>query len=201
MSDNRPRLCVVPRWGGTQSMEWYNWLCATDLVQDSFSAVLRPDVTDWEAPAIESWVATLDATCGRDTQMLSRTVFVAHSVGCQGVIRYLASLPAGLTAAGCLLVAGWWELDEPWDSIRPWVYTDETPASEIDLVRVRSACAHIRTLVSDNDQFTADWQKTKRDWEQRVNAQVQVVPGAKHFNAEDAPVVRDALADLLTAAR
>lgn len=201
MSDTRPRLCIVPRWAGNQTMEWYDWLCATEVVRESFSEVLRPDVEDWQAPAIESWISALHAACGRSGADLARTYFVAHSVGCQGVIRYLATLPEGATVAGCLLVAGWWTLDEPWDSILPWVYPldseGKAPAHPIDLARVRAACRRIVTLISDNDQFTSDWQQTRRDWHSRVNAEVQVIPGVKHFNGEEWPVVRDTLAALL----
>ena len=208
MSDHRPRLCIVPRWGANQAMEWYDWLCATDVVRDSFSAVIRPDAADWQAPTVDSWTTALHSACGGDPDALANTWFIAHSVGCQGVVRYLASLPAGVTVARCLLVAGWWELDEPWDSIRPWVYTGEPDAAPgagasepiIDLARVRAACSDIHTLISDDDPFTSDWQKTRRDWQTRVNARVQVIPGAKHFNGESAPAVRDALIDMIAAA-
>ena len=203
MSDKRPRVCIVPRWAGNQDMEWYNWLCATATVKDSFGTVLRPDVSDWQEPAIESWIATLTETCGHDPADLSSTYFIAHSVGCQGVIRYLATLPEGTAVAGCLLVAGWWTLDAPWDSILPWEYpldsAGKPPAHPIDLGRVRAVCPRIVTLISDNDQFTSDWQQTKRDFERRVNAQVKVIPGAGHFNATESPVVRDALSELIAA--
>ena len=197
MSDKRPRLCIVPRWAARQDMEWYDWLCATDAVKESFAPVLRPDVQDWQEPTVASWLATLASACGQDQDELARTYFVAHSVGCQAVIRYLATLPEGTRVAGCLLVAGWWTLDAPWDSILPWVYPlDESgaaPAHPIDLPRVRAACSNILTLISDNDQFTRDWRQTERDFQARIDARVEVIPGAGHFNASDAPVVRDAL--------
>ena len=203
MSDSRPILCVVPRWAGNQDMEWYSWLCATDVVKNGFERVLRPDVEDWKEPAIASWVARLQETCA---EALARTYFVGHSVGCQGIVRYLASLPTGAKVAGCLLVAGWWQLDEPWPAIRPWVVGDDLQASPGEpaanaaelMTRASAACGRMPVLISDNDQFTANWQKTRDSWQPWLGAQVQVVPGAKHFNADEVPVVRDALAALLS---
>lgn len=202
MSDHRPRLCIVPRWAGNQSMEWYDWLCATDVVRESFSEVIRPDLENWQEPTIASWVTTLQTACGTSGEELARTFLVGHSVGCQAIIRYLASLPEGTTVSACLLVAGWWTLDEPWDSILPWIYPldseDREPANPFNLARVRAACHHIVTLISDNDPYTADWRQTQQDWHHRVNAQIRVIPGAEHFNGEDQPAVRATLAAMLS---
>lgn len=179
-------------------MEWYPWLRRSALVRERFDQVLGPDIDDPGAPTIDAWVASLTAACGPGD--LADTWFVAHSVGCQAVIRYLASLPPGARAAGCLLVAGWWTVDRPWPAIQPWLYPGSPAAAgapPLDLGRVRAACPRFSVLLSDDDPFTADHAATAAAFRERLGAQVEVVPGAKHFNSAESPPVLDALAALV----
>jgi len=92
---------------------------------------------------------------------------------------------------GLLCVAGWWDVDEPWGTLRPWI--DQQPDTEL----VRAALEKIIVLLSDNDPFTSDWRDNERQWRERLGAEVRVVPGAKHFNGAQEPAVRDALLALL----
>ena len=190
------RLCIVPRWGASQDMEWYPWLREQPLVAHGFEAHLGPDIEDRDTPTIAAWLASLQKICGSgDADGLAETYFVAHSVGCQAVLHYLASLPEGVQVAGFLAVAGWWNLDEPWETIQPWVYTDDSPT--FDVSRARRACPRTIVLISDNDPFTASWKKTRTEWQERMDATVRVIPGAAHFNSSEAPVVLEALTGLL----
>jgi hypothetical protein len=200
------RLCIVPRWGGTSNSDWYPWLRAQDEVQSRFDEdeILGPEIEVPGTPTIDAWMASLTAACGTgpgSAEILARTAFIGHSVGCQAVLRYLASLPAGVRTAGCVLVAGWWTVDEPWDSLQPWLVPPGVagvPAGDpaLWLERVRAASPRFLVLISDNDPFTADWQATKAAWQERLGATVRVIPGAKHFNATEAPAVVDALLEL-----
>jgi hypothetical protein len=123
-------------------------------------------------------------------ESLEETCFLGHSVGCQAVLRFLSTMPAGARTAGVLCVAGWWTVDAPWDTIRPWI---DTP---FDIARARAVCGRVITLISDNDQFTADWQTTQQLWAERLGAEVRVIPGAQHFNGSEEPAVLDALCAL-----
>jgi hypothetical protein len=196
------RLCIVPRWGGTSRSEWYPWLGEQDEVLGRFDDILGPDIEVPGTPTIDAWVASLSAACGsgRDpgsAENLARTCFIGHSVGCQAVLRYLDSLPAGVRTAGCVLVAGWWTVDEPWESLLPWLLpAGVAGVPDLDLEHVRAASSRFLVLISDNDPFTADWQATKAAWQERLGATVRVIPGARHFNATEAPVVVDALLEL-----
>lgn len=193
------RLCIVPRWAATQDMEWYPWLCQSDLVRARFAHVLRPEIDDPGTPTIDAWVAALTRACGTDAESLARTWFVGHSVGCQAILRYLNTLPAGVKARGALLVAGWWTVDAPWGSIKPWLYTAEGPGEpeaggpSMNLARVRGACQRFSVLISDNDPFTADHRATERAFVERLGAEVTILPGQKHFNGDQAPAVLPAL--------
>ena len=198
MSENRPVLCIAPRWAANQDMEWYSWLCETDVVRGGFEQVLRPDLEDYETPTIEAWVSELQRTLA-DPAALARTYLVGHSVSCQAIVRYLGTLPGDQTVAGCLLVAGWWQLDEAWGSILPWQLDPEQArgSAHAMLERARAACSRYQVLISDNDPFTKDWEGTRSAWQEYVGAEVQIVPGAEHFNGAEMPVVAEALAALI----
>jgi hypothetical protein len=177
---------IMPRWAGGAEDDWYPWL--RDSLPDHAVSVapLRPSP---EAPTIEACVEELAR--GLANRDLSSTVLVGHSVGCQAQLRYLASLGEPATVAGLLCVAGWWSVDEPWDTIRPWI---ETP---LDRQAVRRAAPRIRVVLSDNDPFTSDHAGNAATWRERLGAEVTVVPAAKHFNGAGEPAVLAALRELL----
>jgi predicted alpha/beta hydrolase family esterase len=179
-------LYLVPRWGGAPTSDFYPWLAseleARQLDRPTALAMPTPD-----EPTIEAWVAAIGDALPRDPGALARTVLVGHSVGCQAILRWLSRLPDGVSVRGVLCVAGWWTVDRPWPTLRPWIDTS------FDVGRVRVASARLVTLLSDDDPFTADFGANQRAWEERVGAQVHVVPGAKHFNAGVEPAVREAL--------
>jgi hypothetical protein len=176
-------LTIVPRWAGQADSDFYPWLLRER--PPGFDAVRALDMPDPKQPTIGAWVSALTTTLG--TTPAPGTVLMGHSVGCQAVLRYLAALPEGRTVEGVLLVAGWWSVDKPWDSLRPWV---ETP---MDLARARAASRRFVVLLSDNDPFTSDYEKNGRLWQERLGAEVVRVPGARHFNGAQEPSVLEAL--------
>jgi hypothetical protein len=48
-------------------------------------------------------------------------------------------------------------------------------------------------LLSDDDPFTSDWRRNRDEWVERLDADVRVHPGAKHFNAAREPAVLAAI--------
>lgn len=179
-------LCIVPRWSGTSTSDWYPWL-ERQLPQHSI--VYAPLAPAPGAPTIEACVTAIEeAVAGVD---LATTLFVGHSVGCQAQLRFLASRPAGTRVAGLVCVAGWWSVDEPWDSIRPWI---DTP---IDHDAVRRVSPLIRVLLSDNDPFTRDHAGNAAAWRERLGAEVTLHQGARHFNAAREPAVLAIIRELV----
>ena len=176
-------LTVVPRWAGHADSDFYPWLARER--PPGFAAVRALEMPEPKQPRIEAWVPALAQAMGREPAR--NTVLLGHSVGCQTVLRYLETLPPGQSVEGALLVAAWWDVDAPWDSLRPWI---DTP---VDLARVRAAARRFVVLLSDNDPFTANFQENARRWTERLGAQVLLVPGARHFNGEREPAVLDAL--------
>ena len=183
------RLCIVPRWSGGPDSDFYSWLRAQPAVRARVREHLAPTIAQPGQPTIAAWVESLrQSTAGSD---LGDTFFLGHSVGCQAVLRFLEQASEHVRVAGVLCVAGWWTVDRPWDSIRPWI---ETP---MDTGRVRRAGRRFSVLLSDDDPFTADWRENERLWRERLGAEVRCVPGGKHFNAAEEPAVLDALCALI----
>ena len=186
------RLGIVPRWGGNHESDFYPWITRALLALGERSSAPFDDVRalampDPSRPTIDAWVGRLSAELEPDVGTAPETVLVGHSVGCQALLRYLASLPDGVRYRGALLVAGWLSIDKPWDSIRPWLETSP------DLALARARVEELVVLLSDNDPFTADYQENKRQWEERAAARVVVAPDAKHFNAPEEPAVLNIL--------
>lgn len=180
---------MVPRWAGRPESDFYPWLLETLATQHPgrFAQARALDLPRPELPDVAVWPEAIVAALGTDKEAVAHTYILAHSVGCQAVIRALAELPEGLAVAGVLAVAGWWELDKPWDSIRPWL------APVPQLARARAAAGTWAVLGSDNDPFTGDWERNQRLWAERLGAQCRLGRGARHFNAAAEPEVLAAL--------
>lgn len=182
------RIIVVPRWGARRQDDWYPWLQTELAGSSAFAPVVIGSMPDPDEPTIAGWRARIAELAGSDPATLAGTVLVGHSVGCQAVLHFLAGLPDSTTVRGTLCVAGWWSIDEPWESTRPWIEDSPDPR------RVRASCGELRVLLSDNDPFTADASANGRLWQERLGAAVELVPAAEHFNRSEEPSV---LAELL----
>ncbi len=190
------RLVVVPRWGGGPASDWYPWLAAElgRIAPPPFDVVEVAAMPDPDLPTVPGWVSRVGEVLGDDPEALRRTVVAGHSVGCQAVLRALAELPDGVSVGGVLCVAGWFWVDEPWDTLRPWL---ETP---FDVGRAhRAAGDRVVAVLSDDDPFTADWRANAAAWAARLGATTLVVPGAGHFNGRQYPPIRQSLLDHLSA--
>jgi predicted alpha/beta hydrolase family esterase len=180
------RVCIVPRWAGRADSDWYPWIRAELAEAHPGLEVRMLDLPNPAAPVIDQCIASLRAELGDDLAALRETLLVGHSVGCQALMRYLAGLEPrseGDAVEHLVCVAGWWTIDEPWPSLRPWVDTG------FDLARLRRAVAGVSVLLGDDDPFTHDWRANQALWEQRLDARTKLVPGAKHFNASAEPSV------------
>ncbi len=185
------RLIVIPRWGGTPESDWYPWLQdeLRGVQSRPFDPIHVVDMPNPSVPVVETWVRQVAHVVGSDREELAHTVIMAHSVGNHAVLRHLASLPVGVGVAGVFFVAGWWAVDEPWDTLLPWMDIS------FDLERAKSNAGKMVVAISDNDPLTHDWRNTRRLWQQRMGAEVMLVPGAAHFNGQRYPALLQALND------
>jgi uncharacterized protein len=185
----KPRVVLAPRWGGTPSHDFYPWLrTELDALGVELFALHLPDPG---TPTLEAWVPALRAAIDEAVAAPGPPpVVVGHSVGCQAVMRALAGFDRPVASA-CLLVAAWWDVDQPWPSIRPWI---DTP---FDHARTRAAASRFSVLLSDDDPFTRDHARTAALFRERLGATVRIASGAKHFNGEREPAVLESLLELL----
>jgi predicted alpha/beta hydrolase family esterase len=177
------RVILISRWGGTSADDWYPWLLSELEPSGLFTSVGFASMPDPETPTIAGWTAALSGAVGASPDDIRNTVVVGHSVGCQAVLHYLQSLPVGMHVASTVLVAGWWTVDEPWESIAPWL------RYEHDDGRIIAAAGAIHVLLSDNDPFTADSLTNAALWRTRLHARVHLVPGPGYFNRAQEPAV------------
>lgn len=188
-------MLIVPRWAGSPGSDFYPWLL--DRLRSEhpglFAEARALALPRPELPDVQAWPDAISQALGTDADLLARTYVIAHSVGCQALLRSLAELPEGRHVAGVLCVAGWWEIDRPWDSIRPWL----TPIPHLERVRAAAGdlqdLGMLRVLLSDDDPFTADHAANQRAWQERLGARVELVRGGRHFNAAEEPAVLAAL--------
>jgi predicted alpha/beta hydrolase family esterase len=187
------RVCIVPRWGGDETSDWYPFLrerLAARALPGVSDSAISPLLPEPDAPTVADSREGLAQVVGDE---IERTVLVGHSVGARCALHYLASLPPGRQVAGLFCVAGWWTVDEPWESLRPWI---EEP---LDVERVTRAAGRVRVLMSDDDPFTADHLTTRRLWIERMHADVATRDGGRHFNGRHEISVLINLASLVAA--
>ncbi|HRG96785.1 MAG TPA: alpha/beta hydrolase [Polyangiaceae bacterium] len=176
------RIVLVPRWAGSGESDFYPWL----REQVGVTVTAAPLLPSPGAPEVEPTTEAVLRALGDDPEALAATVLMGHSVGVQAAMRALARLGDGRRVRGLLCVAGWWSVDAPWPALLPW----QAPFA---FERARAAAGSTKVLLSDGDPYTTDAGATARLFEERVGAEVVVVPGAKHFNATPQPEVLAAL--------
>lgn len=177
----------MPRWGARAHDDWYPWIAAELARTGTFGPVIVGEMPQPDEPTIPAWTTYLAERAGPDRAVLARTVLVGHSVGCQAILHVLEAMPASVRVKGTLCVAGWWQVDDPWPSIQPWL------DASLDLARIRARCGFLGVLLSDDDPFTSDADRNRRLWVDRLGATVAIVPGAAHFNHQQEPEVLAAL--------
>ena len=132
-----------------------------------------------DEPKIEEWVGKLKEV----VKIEDETYFVGHSIGCQGVLRYMETLDSNIKVKGAGLIAPWMHLDE--ETIKeegeeveaiakPWI---ETP---IDYNKIKSHTNNFLAIFSDNDPYVpiTDAELFK----QRLNAKTIIKQNEEHFN-------------------
>lgn len=178
---------LVPRWAGTRESDYFPWL-VSELRDAGVVARVAPLVPAPDAPKLAATVRSIDDTAVQEA--LARTVVVAHSVGCRAALHWLAELPAGARVRALVCVAGWWSIDEPWDSIRPFI--DEP----LDAARARAAAGETFVYLGEDDPFTGDQETNARRWREHMGARVMMVPGGGHLNVESFEELRDLVVEL-----
>lgn len=171
------RAVIIHGWSDGPTGSWFPWL-RRELAAKGY-AVEVPAMPDPAAPRIDAWVAKLRETVGAPDEHLT---LVGHSVGCQTILRYLASLPEGARTGEVVLVAPWLTLQNLSEGeqpvAEPWLRTP------IDLAKVRSHASRFTAIMSDDDPYVP-LEPTRGILTGALNASVQVERGKGHLSGED----------------
>lgn len=177
---------LIPRWAGEAKGDFYPWLTRqmAEKAPHVRIVILEPPLNP---PIVADSVAWLNEHLA--SKVRENDIIMTHSVGLQMALRWLAAQKQPYGPVRLFSVAGWREVDKPWDSLIPWL------AQDYDVAAARKSLSSFRLLVSDNDRFTSNFQKTCADFESSLGASSRVVQGANHFNrAEEPEVLQELLA-------
>ena len=148
-------------------------------------AVALPAMPHPDAPVIAEWVRFIAQLVGQPAET---TVMIGHSLGCQGVLRYLENLGiAGRSVTRTVLVAGTFPIERSREEasvatagdpvLRPWFSTG------VDPVPVKKAAGRCTVIFSDNDPYISV-EKEKATFRAVLDPTIVVVPGQGHFNED-----------------
>ncbi len=171
------RVFIVHGWSGSPEEGWFPWL--KNKLEEKGFEVFVPAMPNPDVPTIDAWVSCLRDAVGVPDE---ETYFVGHSIGCQTIMRYLASLPQDIKVGGVIFVAPWFTLmnlssKEESGIAKPWL---ETP---IDLEKVKSHSSFFITFFSDDDPVVPlDNQEL---FKQNLNAEVFVEHEKGHLGGDD----------------
>lgn len=174
------KVYIIHGWGGSPKEPMLQWLKLS--LEEKGYRVAVPKMPKPAFPKIESWVGKLKKIVSPD----SETVFIAHSIGCQAVLRYLETLNNNIKIKEVVLIAPWMELDrqtieeegqEVIDIAKPWM---ETP---IDFQKIMSHTGKVVAIFSDNDPYVPLSQKDL--FEKELGAEIIVENNKGHFTISD----------------
>ncbi|MEX1997993.1 MAG: alpha/beta hydrolase [Candidatus Andersenbacteria bacterium] len=183
------RAFIVHGWDGYPEEGWFPWMKRELEQRDFVVAVLS--MPDPAVPTIDAWVGHLAQIVGEPDE---QTYFLGHSIGCQAILRYVASI-SGRKIGGIVLVAGFLELkkletDEEETIARPWLTTP------IDFKQVQQATRNITVILSDNDAWVPLARNTAL-FKQHLNPRIIVEHEKGHYSGSDGitelPAARDAV--------
>ncbi len=130
----------------------------------------------------------------------SQTYFVGHSMGCQTIARYLASLPSETQVGGAVFVAGFFkrltnlEPDEDVQATaRSWL---ECP---IDLASVASRLPKSVAIFSDTDPYVS--MENQDDFRDKLRSRIIIEHAKGHFSgsmdqAFEVPVILESVLEI-----
>lgn len=184
----KKRIVIVHGWASGPDKIWFPWLRA-QLEQKGFEVVIPAMPTPFE-PKIDAWVAAFGNVVAASSEP---TVVIAHSVGCQTVLRYAATHERQLI--GAVFVTPWYfaltglEKDEQ-GIATPWL------ATAINFAAARKSLGTTVAIYSDNDPYVP-LEENKQGFEKELGSRSVVLHGGGHFDADDGvtelPAVLEAL--------
>ena len=168
------RAFIIHCWGGSPNEFWYPWL-KKELESKGWTVIV-PKMPETNKPNIVKWTAAVKRvvkTVDKDTY------FIGHSIGCQTIIRYLASQKK--QCGGAVFVAGWFTLanlkPKELPIAKPWQY------EPIDFVMAKKNMKQSVAILGAADALVP--LKPNKDVFMKVlGSKVIVEKGKGHFDDE-----------------
>ena len=127
-----PKIYLIHGWGGSPTEPMHTWL-KENLTKAGFEVVV-PEMPEAEEPQIKPWLAKMREVVGTPNK---QTYFIGHSIGCQTILRYFETLPAGIKVGRVFFIA-------------PWMFLDDEAIAEEGEVAV---------------EIQEEWEATSVDWD------------------------------------
>lgn len=172
------RAFIIHRWGGTPNSDWYPWLKKV-LEKRGFEVEL-PTMPNTSEPKIGAWVSYLKKIVGK---LDNETYFIAHSVGCQTVMRFLEKEKYNGKIGKVIFVAGWFKLDNLEDDeieaiANPWINTP------IDFDKLKQKITDLTVFLSSNDPYGLV-ENNAKTFREKLSAKVILEKNKGHFTEDD----------------
>lgn len=171
----KQRVVLVHGWEGSPDGGWFLWL--SDELRTREIDVIAPALPDADMPRIDKWIPALARAVGKPDP---HTYFVGHSMGCQAIARYLASLPEGTQTGGAIFVAGFFKRltgiedeAEVEEVVREWLTTP------LDLAKVRRHLRKSVAIFSDNDPYVP--LDNTEDFARQLGSTIAIEHAMGHF--------------------
>lgn len=189
------RVIIVHGWGGSANEGWFPWL-AEKLRKESINA-LALQMPDTEEPHIEAWVGAIGRAVGSADE---HCVFVGHSLGCQAIVRYVASLGGSAKVRGAVFVAGFFlPITNLWGGEKEVLIDREWAETKVDFGRAREKLRESIAIFSTDDDYVS--LANREIFATQLGSKVHTLEGRKHFSGGDGiqelPEVYDAVHTLL----
>jgi hypothetical protein len=178
------RAFIIHGYLGYPTEAWLPWL--KTMLEKRGYQVWLPAMPHPDRPAIPEWIDFIGKLVGSPD---SKTVMIAHSLGCEAVLHYLETLGEGAKSVGrTVLVASRFpagmspeEADKIIEGdaiLKPWLVARVDPKS------VRFAAGKCTVILSDNDPYIPI-EEARASFQENFAAEIIVEHGKGHFNEDD----------------
>jgi len=178
------RVVIVHGYESSPDANWFPWLQST-LEAEGIAVTVVP-LPDPDDPDKAAWENAVSAALGMPD---AATVVVAHSLGAVTALQVLAAKPEPWELGGLVLVAGFTE------PLKALPELDGFLATDVDVERVATRIGQRTVIRSDADPFVPP--AASDDLAKRLDARLQIHPGAGHFMTDDGVTSLPALLDLI----
>lgn len=168
---------MIHGWTGSATRDWFPW--AKNELEEKSYEVFVPEMPEPDYPRIGPWIAKIKETVGEPRL---DDIIVGHSMGCQGILRYLQTLPEGTKIKKVILIAGFEKLKEaafevPEDRVifKPW---SEVP---IDYPKIKKMADSFIAVFSDDDPVVPH-EVNAELFKEKLGAKIILKKGMGHFS-------------------